>query len=245
MFTEKRNLKKTRWSCSPVGVVKVFHITPSSRAGGKTAGLKEKQFGIRQEPPNPSSQLRKRVLCHKGVARSPRPVPTPSGGIGRTKHAKTIPNPAQEKKTRNTCRNQGWDTLYPWTGLPTKPVLVGTHVFCLLRYIRKTALFLSCMAGLRAKLVPRWENVVFHLIYASQVLQARSQYLNPVQPHSKQYHHKVNKRERNSAHGSTIPVHERNGTNELWWYTIPYHLEPNNTRNIPIVCTLEKKTYYA
>ena len=38
-----------------------------------------------------------------------------------------------------------------------------------------------------------------------------------------------NKQARNSAHGSIIPVRKGNGTSELW-YTIPYHLQPNNTR---------------
>ena len=37
-----------------------------------------------------------------------------------------------------------------------------------------------------------------------------------------------------------MPVRMENGTNELW-YTIPCHLQPNNTRNISIVlCVLSK-----
>ena len=44
------------------------------------------------------------------------------------------------------------DTLYPWTGLS---VLVDTHVSCLLRYKRRTVLFLSCTRRLRAELVLR------------------------------------------------------------------------------------------
>ena len=45
-----------------------------------------------------------------------------------------------------------------------------------------------------------------------------------------------------SAHGSVIPVREGNGTNELW-DTIPYHLQPNNTRKHihDIICALENK----
>ena len=43
-----------------------------------------------------------------------------------------------------------------------------------------------------------------------------------------------------SAHGSIIPEREGNGTNELW-YTVPYHLQPNNTRNTPIVLFVHSK----
>ena len=55
-----------------------------------------------------------------------------------------------------TCYDQGRDTLYSWTGLPIKSVLVGAHVCCLLRDRRRAVLFLSCTPRLRAKLVPRW-----------------------------------------------------------------------------------------
>ena len=48
---------------------------------------------------------------------------------------------------------------------------------------------------------------------------------------------------RNSAHGSIIPVRERNDTSDLW-YIIPYHLQTNNTRNISMVLyVLSKKTH--
>ena len=40
-----------------------------------------------------------------------------------------------------------------------------------------------------------------------------------------------NEQVRDSAHGRTIPVRQENGTNELW-YTMPYHLQQNNTSNI-------------
>ena len=72
-----------------------------------------------------------------------------------------------------TCYYQGRDTLYPWTGLLIRPILVGTHVCCLLRDIRRASLFLSCTRRLRT-------NLVFHLRYASQVLQIRSQCLHPI-----------------------------------------------------------------
>ena len=58
-------------------------------------------------------------------------------------------------------------------------IIVGTHVCCLLRDRKKTALFLSCTRRLRARFVPRWENPWFSVRYASQVLQIRLQYLNP------------------------------------------------------------------
>ena len=49
---------------------------------------------------------------------------------------------------------------------------------------------------------------------------------------------------RNSAHGTTIPAREGNGSSELW-NTIPHHLQPKNTRQhihgILRVCTLEKR----
>ncbi|MEP5374374.1 MAG: hypothetical protein ABJQ14_01115, partial [Hyphomicrobiales bacterium] len=47
-----------------------------------------------------------------------------------------------------------------------------------------------------------------------------------------------NKQVRNNARGIIIPVREGYGTNELW-HTIPYHLQPNNTRNISMICRLE------
>ena len=79
-----------------------------------------------------------------------------------------------------TVMIRGRGTSYPWTGLPIKSVLVGTHVRCLLGDRRRASLFLSCTQRLRAKLVPRWENLwFFHLRYAYQVLQIRSKYLNP------------------------------------------------------------------
>ena len=65
--------------------------------------------------------------------------------------------------------------VYPWTGLPTMTVLVGTLVCCLLRDRRRAALFLSCAGRLSAL----WETLVPHLRYAFQILQIRSQCLNP------------------------------------------------------------------
>ena len=64
--------------------------------------------------------------------------------------------------------------------MPIKSVLLGTHVCCLLRDIIGAVLFLSCTWVLRAKLVPRWGNPWLSIQrYASQVLQIRSQCLNP------------------------------------------------------------------
>ena len=56
-------------------------------------------------------------------------------------------------------------------------------------------------------------------------------------------HGRKQPRVRNSAHGNIIPVRKGNATKKLS-YTIPYHLQPNNTRNIPMVlcvCTLEEQ----
>ena len=71
-------------------------------------------------------------------------------------------------------------TLYFWTGLSIKSVLVGTHVCCLLRYRRRAALYSfharrklgpsSCLSG---------KPLVFHLKYGFQALRIRSQCLNP------------------------------------------------------------------
>ena len=61
------------------------------------------------------------------------------------------------------CCRQGRDTLHPWPGLPIISVVVGTHVCCLLRDRRRTAIFLSRTRRLRAKLVPRWENPWFSI----------------------------------------------------------------------------------
>ena len=153
------------------------------------------------------------------MARPPRSAPTPSGGVGWTKYAETIPDPAQEetnqedieqKRTRPenseivmknrkyfppvqgsdknnissavdkrslSCRrhhssyDQGRDTMYSWTGSSIKSVPVGPHACCLLRDRRREALFLSCTRRLRTKIAPRWKKLVFHLRYASQVLQ--------------------------------------------------------------------------
>ena len=42
------------------------------------------------------------------------------------------------------------------------------------------------------------------------------------------------------ARGSIIPLGKGNGTNELW-YTVPYHLQPNDIRNVSMVpCVLSK-----
>ena len=50
------------------------------------------------------------------------------------------------------------NTSYPWTGLPIKPVLVGTHVCCLLRDRRRATLFLLCTVETETKLVRPWET---------------------------------------------------------------------------------------
>ena len=75
----------------------------------------------------------------------------------------------------DACYDQGRDTLYPRIGWPIKPVLVGTHVCCLPGDRTGAALFFSRTGRLRAKLVP---TPLFHLGYASQLLQIRSQCLN-------------------------------------------------------------------
>ena len=53
------------------------------------------------------------------------------------------------------------DTLYPWTGLLSKFVLVGTHVCRLLRDRSRAALFLSCTLETETKLVPLWKTAGF------------------------------------------------------------------------------------
>ena len=69
--------------------------------------------------------------------------------------------------------------MYPWTGLPIKSVLVGTHVCCLLRDRRRAALFLSCTGRLRPSSCVSGKTLVFHLRYVFQVLHIRSQCLDP------------------------------------------------------------------
>ena len=50
-------------------------------------------------------------------------------------------------------------------------------------------------------------------------------------------------RDTSSPHGSIIPVRKGTGTiNTELWYTTPYHLQPNDTRNISAVaCAHSKK----
>ena len=61
---------------------------------------------------------------------------------------------------------------------PIKSAHVGTHVYCLLRDGRRAALFLW-YGETETTLAPLWKTQVFHLRYAFQVLQIRSQCLNP------------------------------------------------------------------
>ena len=66
---------------------------------------------------------------------------------------------------------RGRDNLYPWTGVPIKSVIVGTHVCCSPRDRRRAALFLSCTGRLRPSSCLSGKPLVFHIRYAFQVLQ--------------------------------------------------------------------------
>ena len=110
------------------------------------------------------------------------PAPTLSGRVGRTDfqslvfHAKVRVLPT----TPLVKFKVGRGTLYPLLGLPIEQELVETCVCCLLKD-RRTALFLSSAVETESRARASLENPwVSHLIYASQVLQIRSLYLNPL-----------------------------------------------------------------
>ena len=71
-----------------------------------------------------------------------------------------------------SCRR---DTLYPWAGLPIKPALIGTHVDVRL----ETEEPLHSRRRLRPRQCLSGKPLVFHLRYAFEVLQIRSQCQNP------------------------------------------------------------------
>ena len=70
------------------------------------------------------------------------------------------------------------DTLYPWAGLPIKPVLVGTHVDVRLE-IEEPLHSFRARRRLRPRSCLSGKTLVFHLRHAFQVLQIRSQCQNP------------------------------------------------------------------
>ena len=107
----------------------------------------------------------------------PSPLQPGAGGPGRWRGGESWPGPRRATTNSRvpldpvvgladldaTCQDQGQDTLYSWTSLPIKPILVGTHLCCLLRNRKRAALFLSCTRRLKVKLVPRWESPWFSI----------------------------------------------------------------------------------
>ena len=71
-------------------------------------------------------------------------------------------------------------TLYPWTGLLIKSVLVHTHVCCWFIDRRRAVSFLSCTTETETTLVPLWKITPgFPPKIRLQVLQIRSHCQNP------------------------------------------------------------------
>ena len=111
----------------------------------------------------------------KPIRSTPSRTPPPTSKIGKRQEVKKSPSKVQQNYKKKkissaavcpavdaTCCDQARDALYPWTGLPSKSVLVGTQC-CLLRGRRRAAVSLLCTRRLRAKLVPRWETPRFSI----------------------------------------------------------------------------------
>ena len=86
-----------------------IQIAYGFRAGGVGRTKKKQNTDYVTTHLNPAPKLVERVMCHKRVARSPRPVPALNGGgggVGRAKYARTIPDPAQTE-TENSTQKLG------------------------------------------------------------------------------------------------------------------------------------------
>ena len=75
---------------------------PAPERGGGSARREGNKRGIRQKPPRQIPKFRKRVLCHNGVARLPKPAPTLSGGGRQDKVRKPRRQPSPREKNRDT-----------------------------------------------------------------------------------------------------------------------------------------------
>ena len=123
-----------------------------------------RQDKVRKKHPQPSPRKK---------TETPRAETPPTRKLGKHQEVDDLPPPKVQENVKKTIyrvqreaplvKIRDRDTLYPWTGLPMKSVLVGTHVCCLLRDRKRAALSFRARWSLRAKLV------VFHLTYASQV----------------------------------------------------------------------------
>ena len=82
----------------------------------------------------------------------------PDGDVTRARKVRKVFHKLKtETLYKNMLISSLRDTLYPWTGLPIKSVLVGTHVRCLLRDRRRAVLFHSCTEETETRLVSLWK----------------------------------------------------------------------------------------